>query len=104
MRLRNPTVRSRMSAKSGMIGSARNNRLDNRYVLMAKKSHASGDRKFGQSPRSLGYGINHHASQGRPRWISGNMAPIDSANAVITSAQRVTGRRHVAFTIRSMAE
>ena len=34
----------------------------------------------------------------------GNIAPIISAKAVITSAQRVTGRRHPAFTSRRMAE
>ena len=32
------------------------------------------------------------------------MAPIISANTVITSAQRVTGRRHRAFTRRRIAE
>ena len=34
----------------------------------------------------------------------GNIAPIISANAVITSAQRVTGRRQPAFTRRRIAE
>jgi hypothetical protein len=71
---------------------------------MAKKSHTSGDRKFGQSSRSLGYGASQNASHGRPRWMSGNIAPIISAKAVMTSAQRVTGRRHPASTSRRMAE
>ncbi|MND05031.1 hypothetical protein D3C83_255930 [compost metagenome] len=34
----------------------------------------------------------------------GNIAPISSANVVITSAQRVTGRRHPALTSRRIAE
>ena len=34
----------------------------------------------------------------------GNIAPIISANTVMTSAQRVTGRRHPAFTSRRIAE
>jgi hypothetical protein len=52
----------------------------------------------------LGYGISQKNSHGRPRWMIGNIAPIISANAVITSAHRVTGRRHPAFTSRRMAE
>src|SRR3954467_11616633 len=71
---------------------------------MAKKSHTSGERKFGQIIRLLGYGISQNASHGRPRWMIGNIAPIISAKAVITSAQRVTGRRHPAFTRRRIAE
>jgi hypothetical protein len=73
-------------------------------VLIAKKSHASGDRKLGQISRELGYGNSQNASHGRPRWMIGNIAPIISANTVITSAQRVTGRRQPAFTRRRMAE
>ena len=34
----------------------------------------------------------------------GNIAPIISANTVITSAQRVTGRRQPALTSRRIAE
>ncbi len=34
----------------------------------------------------------------------GNIAPIISANTVITSAHRVTGRRHPALTRRRIAE
>ena len=34
----------------------------------------------------------------------GNRPPIISANAVMTSAQRVTGRRHSAWTSRRIAE
>ena len=34
----------------------------------------------------------------------GNIAPIISANTVITSAHRVTGRRHPASTSRRIAE
>ncbi len=71
---------------------------------MAKKSHTSGERKFGQISRSLGYGASQKNSHGRPRWMIGNSAPIISANTVITSAQRVTGRRHSACTSRRMAE
>ena len=71
---------------------------------MAKKSQTSGDRKFGQICRSLGYGISQKNSHGRPRWMIGNSAPIISAKAVITSAQRVTGRRQPAFTSRRIAE
>jgi hypothetical protein len=36
--------------------------------------------------------------------MAGNVAPIESANTVITSAQRVTGRRQVAFARRRIAE
>src|SRR3954465_3759656 len=75
-----------------------------RYVLIAKKSHTSGERKFGQIWRDDGYGISQKNSHGRPRWTIGNIAPIISANAVITSAQRVTGRRQRAFTSRRIAE
>ena len=71
---------------------------------MAKKSQTSGERKFGQISRSLGYGNSQNASHGRPRWMIGNSAPIISANTVMTSAQRVTGRRQPAFTSRRMAE
>ena len=59
---------------------------------------------FGQISRALGYGINQNASHGRPRWMIGNIAPIINANTVITSAQRVTGRRQVALTRRRIAE
>ncbi len=72
--------------------------------MIAKKSHASGERKFGQISRALGYGNSQNASHGRPRWMIGNIAPIISANTVITSAQRVTGRRHPALTSRRIAE
>src|SRR5262245_9814841 len=91
-------------AKSGIIGRNRKSRLPLRYELIAKKSQTSGERKFGQISRSLGYGASQNASHGRPRWISGNIAPIISAKAVITSAQRVTGRRQPALTRRRMAE
>ena len=50
---------------------------------MAKKSQTSGDRKFGQICRSLGYGISQKKSHGRPRWMIGNIAPIISAKTVI---------------------
>ena len=72
--------------------------------MIAKKSQTSGERKFGQICRSLGYGISQKNSQGRPRWMIGNIAPIISANTVMTSAQRVTGRRQPAFTSRRIAE
>src|SRR6266550_6489674 len=71
---------------------------------MAKKSQTSGERKFGQISRLLGYGISQKNSHGRPRWMIGNSAPIISAKAVITSAQRVTGRRQPALTRRRIAE
>src|SRR5712671_6731318 len=71
---------------------------------MAKKSQTRGERKFGQIIRPLGYGISQKNSHGRPRWMIGNSAPIISANAVITSAQRVTGRRQPALTSRRIAE
>src|SRR2546427_762837 len=75
-----------------------------KYVLIEKKSQTSGDRKFGKFCRFDGYGISQKNSHGRPRWMIGNSAPIISANAVITSAQRVTGRRQPAFTSRRIAE
>src|SRR3954454_7898075 len=104
MRRRVPVDRSRMSAKSGIIGRNRNSTLPVRYVVIAKKSQTSGERKLGQIIRREGYGISQKKSHGRPRWMIGNIAPIISANAVITSAQRVTGRRQPAFTRRRMAE
>src|SRR3954466_3602538 len=99
-----PVDLSRTIAKSGIIGRKRNSRLPVRYVLIAKKSQASGDRKLGQIIRRLGYGMSQKNSQGRPRWMIGNIAPIISANAVMTSAQRVTGRRQPALTSRRIAE
>ena len=71
---------------------------------MAKKSHTSGDRKFGQMPRWFGYGTSQKKSHGRPRWMIGNIAPIIRAKTVIASAHRVTGRRHLALTSRRIAE
>ena len=73
-------------------------------MVIAKKSQTSGERKFGQISRLLGYGISQKNSHGRPRWMIGNIAPIISANAVMTSAQRVTGRRQPALTSRRIAE
>ena len=72
--------------------------------MIAKKSHASGERKFGQIPRSLGYGNIQKASHGRPMWNTGMIAPIESAKTVMASAQRVTGRRQVALASRKIAE
>src|SRR5579859_5987767 len=71
---------------------------------MAKKSQASGERNCDQIWRSLGYGIIQKKSQGLPKWIMGNMPPIIKAKRVITSAQRVMGRRQVALARRRMAE
>src|ERR1700743_973165 len=71
---------------------------------MAKKSQASGERKLGQLWRSVGYGSIQKASHGRPMWHSGMMAPIKTEKTVMASAQRVTGRRQVAFVRRSIAE
>src|ERR1700745_3609012 len=71
---------------------------------MAKKSQASGERKFGQIWRSLGYGIIQKASHGRPMWQSGMMAPIRTEKTAMASAQRVTGRRQVALVRRRIAE
>ena len=86
------------------MGYKRKMRLPVRYAEMAKKSQARGERKLGQISRSLGYGISQKNSQGLPKWIMGKMAPIESANTVITSAQRVTGRRQVALAKRRIAE
>src|SRR5262249_40507974 len=91
-------------AKSGIIGRNRKSRLPVRYVEIAKKSHTRGERKFGQIIRLLGYGTSQKNSHGLPRWMIGKRPPIISANAVRTAAQRVTGRRHSACTIRRIAE
>src|SRR5690242_4208411 len=99
-----PVVRSRIRAKSGIIGRNRNSTLPVRYVEIAKKSQTSGDRKLGQIIRWFGYGTSQKNSHGRPRWMIGNIAPIINAKAVITSAQRVTGRRQPALTRRRIAE
>ncbi len=45
---------SRTAAKSGIVGRYRKVVLPVRYVEMAKKSQASGERKLGQMWRSLG--------------------------------------------------
>ena len=71
---------------------------------MAKKSQTSGERKFGQIMPLARIREQPEASHGRPRWMIGNIAPIISANTVITSAQRVTGRRQPALTSRRIAE
>src|SRR5580698_4452630 len=71
---------------------------------MAKKSHASGERKFGHRPRWLGYGIIQKSSQGLPTWKTGTAAPMRMEKTVMASAQRVTGRRQVALQSRRMAE
>ena len=46
-----------------MMGRSRKVTLPVRYVLMAKKSQTRGERKFGQMPRSLGYGISQKNNQ-----------------------------------------
>src|SRR5208337_2429532 len=104
MRLRKPVARSRTMAQSGIIGSSRKVRLPVRYVVMAKKSQTNGERKLGQIPRSLGYGISQKNSHERPKWMIGYCAPMASAKTVIASAHRVTGRRQPALTRRRIAE
>src|SRR3954463_14782470 len=104
MRLRSPVVLSRTSAKSGIVGRYRNRELPVRYVEIAKKSHTSGDRKFGQIWRSLGYGINQKNSQGRPRGTIGNIAPRRRERAGTAWARRAAGGRHSGLGSRRIAE
>src|SRR3990172_10933145 len=65
-----------------------------KYVLIAKKSQTSGDRKLiHRDPRVFGYGNIQNASQGRPMWMRGNSPAHMTANSVIASAARFTDVR-----------
>src|SRR5438270_6203023 len=91
-----PEARSRNVARSGIMPKYQKTSEIVRYVLMAKTSHTSGERKFTQSgPRWLGkYGKIKNASQGRPMWMAGNMPAHITAKIVIASAERLIEVRH----------
>ena len=87
-------MRSRSVAKSGIIPRYQNTTEIVRYVLMAKTSQSSGERKFTHSgPRELGYGITQKAIHGRPMWMSGKSAAQITAKIVIASAERLIDMR-----------
>src|SRR5207249_56916 len=63
--------RSRIVAKSGSRPMYQKIAEIVKYVLIAKKSQTSGDRKLIQrGPRVFGYGNTQNASHGRPMWMS----------------------------------
>src|SRR5688572_25739763 len=87
-----------------MSGRNRYMVLPKTYVVMANKSHMSGEWKFGHNWRSLGMGNNQYASQTRPRCMKMLAPAWIRPNVVINSAARVNGRRNSAFITRRMAE
>ncbi len=68
-----------------------------RYTVMLDTSQMSGDRRCGCSS-------TFSARSGRPRSSSTLPTPKNSTRTVITSAMRVIGRRHSAWTSRRIAE
>src|SRR4051794_38246488 len=84
-------ARSRIVARSGSRPMYQKIAEIVKYVLMAKKSQTSGERKLiHRGPRVFGYGNTQNASHGRPMWISGNRPAHMTANSVIASAARLT--------------
>ncbi len=58
--------------------------------MIANTSHKSGELKFTQTPRVLGYGKIKKASKNLPMWIRGNSPAHITAKIVIASAERLT--------------
>ena len=79
---------------SGTSPTIRNSVLTVKYVDTANTSHSSGDLKFTQSCRWLGYGNSQYEYQSRPTWIIGNRPAVMTANTVMASAVRYTAVRH----------
>ena len=95
---------SLMTARSGIKAMNTNSELPMRYVPTALGSHTNGERTLGHTPRAKSYGNTQKSRQGLPTWNSGVCSAAISENTVITSAARVTGRRHSAWVSRSIAE
>ena len=104
MRFRKPVARSRTVAQSGMMGRSRNVTLPVMSLLIGQEIPDEGRAKIRPDASLARVRISQKNSQGRPKWMTGNCPPMTKANTVIASAHRVTGRRHVAFTRRRMAE
>ena len=99
-----PVALSRTTARSGMSATNTNSELPMRYVITALGSHTNGERTFMNIPREKSYGYTQNSRQGRPTWNMMLDSAATSENSVITSAARVTGRRHSACVRRSIAE
>src|SRR5437764_15431820 len=74
------------------------------YVENAKTSDTGGLRNCGHTLIVLGYGKSQYASQGRPRWSSGNMPAQATANSVMASAKRLMELRQRWLSSSRMAE
>src|SRR5438045_1804385 len=96
--------RSRRVARSGINPMNQNSREIVAYVETAKTSHTSELRNCGHTLIVLGYGKSQYASQGRPRWSTGNMPAQATANNVMASAKRLIEFRHDCRSKRKMAE
>ena len=75
-------------AMSGIIPRMKNRLLAVRYVVIARTSHARGDRKFGHNPPKFGIGNIQCATQTLPRWMKGNNPAVAKPNTVTASALR----------------
>ena len=76
-----------------------------KYVLMAKTSQTSGERKLTHSGRACsGTASIQKASHGRPMWISGKRPAHMTAKSVIASAARLTDVRQRCRNRNRMAE
>src|SRR3990172_9896917 len=93
MARRQPVARSRSVARSGMSPVYQKTSEMVKYVLTAKTSQMSGERKFTHRNRQLGYGTSQYANQGRPRWMSGNRPAVMTAKIVMASAERLMAVR-----------
>src|SRR5262245_32561887 len=88
-------ARSRRVAKSGIMPKYQKTSEIVRYVLIAKTSQSSGERKFTHNgPRKFGYGSAQNANHGRPMWMTGKIAAHNTAKIVIASAERLIDVRH----------
>src|SRR5213595_2482703 len=74
------------------------------YVETAKTSHTRGLRNCGHTFIVLGEGNSQYASQGRPRWSTGNIPAQATANSVIASANRLMEFRQDCRNKRRIAE
>src|SRR5262245_51163567 len=87
-------ARSRSVAKSGIKPTYQKTRDTVKYVVTAKTSQASGLRKFGHMPATLGNGYSQYANHGRPMCRIGNMPAHMTAKSVIASEKRLMLVRH----------
>src|SRR5579863_10155876 len=71
----------------------KNSALTVTYEPIANTSHVSGDRKFGHSPRWLGYGRTKKKYQERPTWMIGYSPAVRIAITVMPSADRPIAAR-----------